>query len=97
MCLLFPRHEHSNSVTKSLRSPLLTNGQDAEHDMASNNNNDSNDDDSIPRTAGPRTLLTCPVRSVHYYWRKFDDAFMRPVFGGRGFTPHSPHKDVILQ
>lgn len=97
MCLLLPQHEHSNSITKSLRSPLLTNGQDAEHDMASNNNDDNNDDDSIPRTAGLRTLLTCPVRSVHYHWRKFDDAVMRPVFGGRGFTPHSPHKDVILQ
>lgn len=24
---------------------------------------------------------------IHYYWRKFDNAYMRPLFGGRGFTP----------
>ncbi|XP_010546638.1 PREDICTED: sodium/hydrogen exchanger 2 [Tarenaya hassleriana] len=34
-----------------------------------------------------RALLTRPTRTVHHYWRKFDDAFMRPVFGGRGFVP----------
>lgn len=36
-----------------------------------------------------RTLFTTPTRTVHYYWRKFDDAFMRPVFGGRGFVPYA--------
>lgn len=28
--------------------------------------------------------------TVHYYWRIFDNSFMRPVFGGRGFTPIAP-------
>ncbi|CAL9192046.1 sodium/hydrogen exchanger 1-like [Musa acuminata AAA Group] len=37
-----------------------------------------------------RMLLTAPSRSVHHYWRKFDDKFMRPVFGGRGFVPFVP-------
>ncbi|XP_019429137.1 PREDICTED: sodium/hydrogen exchanger 2-like isoform X2 [Lupinus angustifolius] len=27
---------------------------------------------------------------VHQYWRTFDDTFMRPVFGGRGFVPIIP-------
>lgn len=27
---------------------------------------------------------------VHHYWRTFDDTFMRPVFGGRGFVPVIP-------
>lgn len=27
-------------------------------------------------------LLERPVDTVHAYWRKFDDAYMRPVFGG---------------
>ncbi|KAE9611519.1 hypothetical protein Lal_00011921 [Lupinus albus] len=27
---------------------------------------------------------------VHHYWRMFDDTFMRPVFGGRGFVPVIP-------
>ncbi|KAL7083011.1 hypothetical protein ACP275_14G136300 [Erythranthe tilingii] len=33
-------------------------------------------------------FLSSPYNSVHYYWRKFDNAFMRRVFGGRGFTVH---------
>nr|CAB3467927.1 unnamed protein product [Digitaria exilis] len=27
-------------------------------------------------------LLERPVHTVHIYWRKFDDKFMRPIFGG---------------
>ncbi|XP_015951078.1 sodium/hydrogen exchanger 1 [Arachis duranensis] len=27
---------------------------------------------------------------VHHYWRRFDDRFMRPMFGGRGFVPVVP-------
>ncbi|CAL5043047.1 unnamed protein product [Urochloa decumbens] len=27
-------------------------------------------------------LLERPVHTVHIYWRKFDDRFMRPIFGG---------------
>lgn len=29
-------------------------------------------------------LLTAPSSTVHQFWRKFDDAYMRPMFGGRG-------------
>ncbi|MCO5613146.1 hypothetical protein L7F22_067422 [Adiantum nelumboides] len=28
-------------------------------------------------------LLRAPTSTVHYFWRKFDDAYMRPMFGGR--------------
>ncbi|CAJ2639915.1 unnamed protein product [Trifolium pratense] len=27
-------------------------------------------------------LIESPVYTIHYYWRKFDDAYMRPIFGG---------------
>ncbi|OVA09246.1 Na+/H+ exchanger [Macleaya cordata] len=27
-------------------------------------------------------LLERPVYTIHFYWRKFDDTYMRPVFGG---------------
>ncbi|KAK8628340.1 hypothetical protein V6N13_064049 [Hibiscus sabdariffa] len=40
----------------------------------------------IDRTA----LLTTPANTVHYYWRKFYNAVMRPMFGGRGFVPFVP-------
>ena len=35
-------------------------------------------------------LISYPTTTVHYFWRKFDDKFMRPVFGGRGFVPFVP-------
>lgn len=37
-----------------------------------------------------RLLISNPTRTVHYWWRKFDDKCMRPVFGGRGFVPFVP-------
>nr|CAB3492137.1 unnamed protein product [Digitaria exilis] len=45
---------------------------------------------SLRRPTSLRLLLASPTRSVHHYWRKFDDGFMRPVFGGRGFVPFVP-------
>ncbi|KAG5559974.1 hypothetical protein RHGRI_003310 [Rhododendron griersonianum] len=71
------------TTPKSFIVPLLSNGQDSEVDLAPH----------VPRPSSLRMLLAAPTRSVHYYWRKFDDAFMRPVFGGRGFVlviPGSP-------
>ncbi|ESW16752.1 hypothetical protein PHAVU_007G182200 [Phaseolus vulgaris] len=35
-------------------------------------------------------LISHPSITVHYFWRKFDVKFMRPVFGGRGFVPFVP-------
>lgn len=66
---------------KSVALPLLS--QDSEVDF---------DSHGVPRPTSLRMLLTTPTHTVHRYWRKFDDAFMRPVFGGRGFTfiPGSP-------
>ncbi|KAI7746331.1 hypothetical protein M8C21_030582 [Ambrosia artemisiifolia] len=62
---------------KSFIVPLLGNGQDSEID-------------NVPRPSSLRMLLSTPTHTVHYYWRKFDNAFMRPVFGGRGFVPFIP-------
>ncbi|XP_022758089.1 sodium/hydrogen exchanger 2-like isoform X3 [Durio zibethinus] len=61
--------------------PLIANGQTADSEMGG---------DSIPRPTSLRMLLTTPAHTVHYYWRKFDDSVMRPVFGGRGFAPYVP-------
>ncbi|XP_024032047.1 sodium/hydrogen exchanger 3 [Morus notabilis] len=101
--LLLPQQEFSDSTTMSselfqkspsLRLPLLNNGQDgqdSECDMANSNNDD------IHRTARLGMLWTSPAHSVHYYWRMFDDACMRPMFGGRGFTRYTPEKEIILE
>lgn len=63
-------------------APLLS-GLDSEADLGLGG-------PDVPRPSSIRALLTTPTRSVHRYWRKFDDAFMRPMFGGRGFVPYVP-------
>ncbi|KAJ8760735.1 hypothetical protein K2173_017843 [Erythroxylum novogranatense] len=68
----------SNS-SKSLTAPLLEEGQDSLDDITKH-----------PQPRSILNLLTTPTHTVHYYWRKFDNAFMRPVFGGRGFVPFVP-------
>uniref|UniRef100_A0A5B6Z8N4 Sodium/hydrogen exchanger n=1 Tax=Davidia involucrata TaxID=16924 RepID=A0A5B6Z8N4_DAVIN len=86
--LLLPSPKHLNrmlssepTTPKSFTVPLLGNGQDSESDLGGHN---------VPRPTSLRMLLTTPSHTVHYYWRKFDNAFMRPVFGGRGFVPFVP-------
>ncbi|KAL5566148.1 hypothetical protein UlMin_029312 [Ulmus minor] len=43
-----------------------------------------------PMRSSFRLLMSHPTTTVHILWRKFDNKFMRPVFGGRGFTPFVP-------
>ncbi|CAL0308908.1 unnamed protein product [Lupinus luteus] len=45
------------------------------------------DTDELQRPSSLRDLLSTPTHTVHCLWRKFDNGFMRPVFGGRGFVP----------
>ncbi|KVH91531.1 Cation/H+ exchanger [Cynara cardunculus var. scolymus] len=68
------------TTPKSFIVPLLGNGQDSEADLPQH----------VPRPSSLRMLLSTPSHTVHHYWRKFDNAFMRPVFGGRGFVPYVP-------
>lgn len=68
------------TTPKSFIVPLLESAQDSEADLSQN----------VPRPHSLRMLLSTPSHTVHRYWRKFDNAFMRPVFGGRGFVPFVP-------
>ncbi|XP_062187842.1 sodium/hydrogen exchanger 1-like [Phragmites australis] len=72
------------SSPKSLHSPLLTSLQGSDLETATH----------IVRPSSLRMLLSKPTHTVHYYWRKFDDALMRPMFGGRGFVPFSPGSPI---
>ncbi|KAF2311008.1 hypothetical protein GH714_019031 [Hevea brasiliensis] len=95
--ILLPSPKHTSSMLssepsspKSFTAPLL-NGQDLEDNKGSCN---------VSRPTSLRMLLSTSSHSVHHYWRKFDDAFMRPVFGGRGFVPFipgSPTDESLLQ
>ncbi|XP_027363016.1 sodium/hydrogen exchanger 2-like [Abrus precatorius] len=69
------------STPKSVTVPLLGSAQDSEVDI---------DGHEIHRPSSIRALLATPTHTVHRLWRKFDDACMRPVFGGRGFVPVEP-------
>nr|AVA17606.1 Na+/H+ antiporter family protein 3 [Populus balsamifera] len=69
------------ATPKSVTVPLLGEGQDSLDDLGGHD---------IPRPSSLRALLTTPTHTVHYYWRKFDNGFMRPMFGGRGFVPYVP-------
>ncbi|GFQ08396.1 sodium/hydrogen exchanger 2 [Phtheirospermum japonicum] len=82
----------SDSVTpNSFTVPLLGETQDSVAELFSGNGMASEGDGrSVIRPNSLRMLLTKPTHTVHYYWRKFDDAFMRPMFGGRGFVPYVP-------
>lgn len=84
-----PRHSSDNnsepSSPKSLTAPLLSslNGSDLEIG-----------DHPLTRPSSIRLLLTKPTKTVHFYWRKFDNAIMRPIFGGRGFAPYVPGSPI---
>ncbi|GAB4835868.1 hypothetical protein Ancab_000785 [Ancistrocladus abbreviatus] len=64
---------------EDLRILLL---EDREENEGSNNNNN--------KCSNFRLLMRHPTWTAHHLWRKFDDKFMRPVFGGRGFVPYEP-------
>ncbi|KAG6426870.1 hypothetical protein SASPL_111106 [Salvia splendens] len=92
---MFPPSDHINdddlsepsSPTSALSLPLLSNGEGSEV---------NGEKRSIRPPCSLQMLLSAPTNTVHYYWRKFDDSFMRPVFGGRGFTefvPGTPRED----
>ncbi|XP_021773047.1 sodium/hydrogen exchanger 2-like [Chenopodium quinoa] len=87
-----PKHFTSCSTVSDLGSPkayspLLEGHQDYEVDVG---NHDDGTEPTIVRPSSLRMLLNAPTHTVHHYWRKFDDSFMRPVFGGRGFVPFVP-------
>ncbi|XP_058770505.1 sodium/hydrogen exchanger 2-like [Vicia villosa] len=86
--LLLPHSKVTTSMTttetstpKSFIVPLLGNARDSEADLEGH---------EIHRPNSLRALLATPTHTVHRLWRKFDDSFMRPVFGGRGFVPVEP-------
>ncbi|KAJ6694270.1 hypothetical protein OIU85_004999 [Salix viminalis] len=58
--------------------------------LESGDPNNSNNNQPARRASSLRLLISHPTTTVHYFWRKFDDKFMRPVFGGRGFVPFVP-------
>ena len=47
----------------------------------------------VRRKGSLSLLISNPTTTVHYFWRKFDDKFMRPVFGYKVLS----HLFLVLQ
>ncbi|KAK9292623.1 hypothetical protein L1049_020598 [Liquidambar formosana] len=69
-----------NQSLEDLRLLFLENGDEG----------DDGDNQPAPKGSSLRLLIRYPTSTAHYFWRKFDDKYMRPVFGGRGFVPFVP-------
>ncbi|KAK1428217.1 hypothetical protein QVD17_17046 [Tagetes erecta] len=91
---LFPKSSHvdhtQSSSPKSIMMPLLGHRLDVEPETG-------DDETTLEAATNLQMVFTNPANTIHYYWRKFDDAFMRPVFGGRGFISYvTGTRDVAL-
>ncbi|XP_024375203.1 sodium/hydrogen exchanger 3 isoform X2 [Physcomitrium patens] len=51
----------------------------------------------LPRPQSIGMLLTAPRSTIHHVWRKFDDSYMRPTFGGRGYVRLVSRRDMDIQ
>jgi hypothetical protein len=58
--------------------------------LESNCSNNQSNNQTYRRQSSLSLMIRNPTTTVHYFWRKFDDKFMRPIFGGRGFVPVVP-------
>ncbi|MED6198881.1 Sodium/hydrogen exchanger 2 [Stylosanthes scabra] len=65
------------NISDDLRLLFLENGDPSDQ---------GNNNQRFTRQSSLSLLICYPTTTVHYLWRKFDDKFMRPVFGGTGFT-----------
>ncbi|KAK2441061.1 sodium/hydrogen exchanger [Trifolium repens] len=61
--------EESRARAEDMNLPLLSFEESAETNISR-------------AKEGLSKLIESPVYTIHYYWRKFDDAYMRPIFGG---------------
>lgn len=68
------RREESGPPVEDLNLPLLS----LEESAATNI---SRAKESLSK------LIESPVFTIHHYWRRFDDAYMRPIFGGPHGNP----------
>ncbi|KAA8526889.1 hypothetical protein F0562_008882 [Nyssa sinensis] len=73
---LLPQHANNSGIHREptlhkeeLRLPLLS----LEESAATN---------TFSAEGSLSMLIEMPVYTIHYYWRKFDNTYMRPIFGG---------------
>jgi hypothetical protein len=95
ICWLLPAHFSSTiseesdppspkdtSVDSEFHVPLLLGLSEANGE----NNAVSFMINGLPRPSSITALLGGSTSGIHRAWRKLDDAYMRPLFGGKGFV-----------
>ncbi|CAH8259570.1 unnamed protein product [Arabidopsis lyrata] len=71
----------------SFHDPLLTNNEPLLSTQGPSEYN-------IEQPVSFRMFWNSPSRAIHHYWRKFDNAVMRRIFGGRGVSPVVPGSPI---
>lgn len=71
---LLPPHAHCSNIDREPSKDDLTLPLLSFDESATTNINRAKDSLSM--------LIERPVYTIHSYWRRFDDAYMRPIFGG---------------
>lgn len=94
--LLPPQYRSTGSETSALSPkvsldadfhiPLLMDTEQEDSNGINDRTGISQIFNGLPRPQSLGMLLTAPRSKIHHVWRKFDDAYMRPTFGGRGFV-----------
>lgn len=96
---LYPPHYRPNrsdasalspkvSLDSDIHIPLLNDTEQDGENGGNGRNGRTGISQILNGLPGPQSigmLLTAPRSKIHHVWRKFDDAYMRPAFGGSGF------------
>ncbi|CAM8879552.1 unnamed protein product [Rhodiola kirilowii] len=69
-----PLEREESKANENMTLPLLSFQESAEENISRAKDNLS-------------MLMERPVYTIHSYWRRFDDAYMRPIFGGPRNNP----------
>ncbi|KAL8231117.1 hypothetical protein R6Q57_000895 [Mikania cordata] len=81
---LLPQSSQTEPSSQTSSAPPLENGYDDDGDDPETENHGT-----LTAKASLKMLFNSPTTTIHYYWRRFDDAVMCPVFGGRGFVSYA--------
>lgn len=96
---LQPPSKKPSTPTSSFHEPLL-NGDGSYIENHEPLHRTQGQSDYILEQITLRLFLSTPSRAIHHYWRSFDNAVMRRIFGGRGVSevvPGSPIDTSVRQ
>lgn len=78
----------------SFHDPLLNGGSSYNANYEPLLSTQGQSDYNMDQPISLRMFVNTPSRAIHHYWRKFDNAVMRRIFGGRGVSPIVPGSPV---